>query len=316
MKFSTEIPIKNIENPIDYNSKIVSTGSCFAVNMADKFKNFQFQSTVNPLGILFHPIALANLFEFAANNKIFEAQDLICHQDVWSCFDTHSDMNELEKLEILFKLNHKIREFKSNLSEASHIIITLGTAWVYKHKEQNKIVANCHKIPQNQFTKELLPIPIIVESLKKIENVIANLTPSAQILFTISPVRHIKDGFVENQRSKAHLISGLHEYLESSKNTYYFPSYEIVMDELRDYRYFKADLIHPNDVAIDYIWEQFKKHCINENAYKTMQLVDEVQKGLAHRPFNPYSEQHHTFLDKLAIKLDNLLEQYPFMNFR
>src|SRR5690606_19125505 len=134
---------------------------------------------------------------------------------------------------------------------------------------------------------------------------------------TISPVRHIKDGFVENQRSKAHLIAALHEYLEKNKPlNYYFPSYEILMDELRDYRFFGKDLIHPDDLAVNYIWQKFVENCIYSNEIPTMNKVAEVQKGLAHRPYNPYTQAHQQFLDKLALKLDDLLDEYPFMNFR
>lgn len=315
MKFSTEVPIKNLANPITYDSKIVTVGSCFAVNMAEKFKTFQFQHVVNPFGILFHPVALANLFEFAEKDYIFEPKDIFCHQEVWSCFDAHSDLNELDEEEILFNLNAKIRDFKSYVSQATHVNITLGTAWVYRFLETDALVANCHKIPQKQFVKEILSVETIVKSLQKIETVCKTLNPTIQLLFTISPVRHIKDGVVENQQSKAHLITALHQFLKNTEH-YYFPSYEIVMDELRDYRFYTSDLLHPNQIAIDFIWEKFKTHCIAENAYKTMQLVDEVQKGLAHRPFNPYSEQHGKFLDNLGEKLDTLLNDFPFMNFR
>ncbi len=316
MKFSTEVPVKPLSHKLDYSSKIVSLGSCFAVNMSEKFKQFQFQHSVNPFGILFHPVALANLIEFAASDKIFDESDVFCNQEVWSCFDAHSDLNELEDMEILFQLNAKLRTFKADLMQANTLIITLGTAWVYRFIASDKIVANCHKLPQQQFTKEILSVETVKNSLFKIYELVKTLNPSIQFVFTVSPVRHIKDGFVENQQSKAHLIAGLHAFLAEVEEGYYFPSYEIVMDELRDYRYYTADLIHPNAIALDYIWEKFKTHCIAEQAHKTMQLVDEVQKGLAHRPFNPYSEQHGKFLDKLALKLDALLEAYPFMNFR
>jgi hypothetical protein len=317
MQLQTIVPIKPLENKIDYHSKIVSVGSCFAVNMAQRFQQFQFQQAVNPFGILFHPVAIARLVDFAVENKTFTEEDVFLHNEIWSSFDAHSDLNELEQEDIIDTLNAKIQVFRNHIMEASHLILTFGTAWVYRHIEKNQWVANCHKVTQQQFSKELLSVTQCQEAIASIENGIRSLSPNIQIIYTLSPVRHIKDGYVENQRSKAHLIAALHQHLDQSvENNYYFPSFELVMDELRDYRFFAKDLIHPNEIAIDYIWEKFVEHVIDPAIHPTMKLVDEVQKGLAHRPFNPYTEAHQKFLDKLAQKLDVLLEQYPFMNFR
>jgi len=317
MQLQTIVPIKPLENLIDYNDKIVSVGSCFAINIAKRLQYYQFQNTVNPLGILFHPVAINRLLEFAVNDKVFTQNDVFLHNEIWSCFDAHSDLNHLEQDDIIEQLNSKTREFKTNITNATHIILTLGTAWVYRNKQSNQIVANCHKVPQNQFDKELMSVRDCLKAIGAIEKNIRKLNPDIQIIYTISPVRHIKDGFVENQRSKAHLIAALQDHLEKNKTlNYYFPSYEIVMDELRDYRFFGKDLLHPNDLAVDYIWHKFVENCIHSNEISAMKMVDEVQKGLAHRAFNPYSDTHQQFLDKLAHKIDVLLEQYPFMNFR
>lgn len=317
MQLQTIVPIKPLENKIDYHSKIVSVGSCFAVNMALRFQQYQFQNSVNPLGILFHPVAIERLIDFTVRNKTFTEEDVFLHNEIWSSFDAHSDLNELEQEDIVDTLNAKVQKFKHYLQDASHFILTLGTAWVYRNIEKDHLVANCHKIPQNQFSKEILAISTCLDAIEKIEKGIRKINPTIQIIYTISPVRHIKDGYVENQRSKSHLIAALQQHLEKqSTHNYYFPSYEIMMDELRDYRFYTKDLLHPNEIAIDYIWEKFTENCLNSSILKTMKMVDEVQKGLAHRPFNPYTEAHQTFLDKLAQKLDVLLEQYPFMNFR
>jgi len=316
MKFSTEVVVPELKNKISYQSKIVSLGSCFAVNMSDNFKRFQFQHGVNPFGILFHTQALANLFEFANSDKVFDESDIFYHNEIWSSFDAHSDMNELEPIAMLLKLNQQIRTFKSDLKQASHLIITLGTAWVYEHIDSKKIVANCHKVPQKNFTKKLMSVAQICKNLEQMVTIAEQLNPNIQCIFTISPVRHAKDGFIENQCSKAHLIAALHEFLGQQKKHYYFPAYEIIMDELRDYRFYDTDLLHPNAIALQYIWEKFLTRCIEPNAHATLKLVDDVQKALAHRPFNPYSEQHNKFLEQLATKLDRLLAQYPFMNFR
>lgn len=317
MQLQTIVPVKSLDRKIDYNSKIVSVGSCFAVNMVQQFQKYQFQYSVNPFGILFHPIAIANLIQFAVEDKIFTENDVFLYNEIWSSFDAHSDLNELEQEDILDKLNLKSQSFRDYIKEATHFILTLGTAWVYRSVETNEIVANCHKVPQKEFSKELLSVAICEESIAAIEKGIRELNPEIQIIYTISPVRHVKDGYVENQQSKAHLIAALQAHLQKKELlNYYFPSYEIMMDELRDYRFYAEDLLHPNKIAIDYIWERFIEHCIHPENTKTMKLVDEVQKGLNHRPFNPTAEQHLKFLDTLIEKIDYLLERYPFMNFR
>ena len=189
---------------------------------------------------------------------------------------------------------------------------------MYRHSGTGALVANCHKVPQKEFTKELLSLVSIKQSLHNIVTLIAEINPEAHVTFTISPVRHIKDGFVENQRSKANLIAALHELLMAVNcqlSTNYFPSYEIMMDELRDYRFYAEDMIHPNQVAIDYIWERFTEACIAPGPQHTMQQVDSVQKGLRHRPFNADSAQHHTFRAKLQKKIILLQQQHPHITF-
>lgn len=317
MQLQTLVPIQSLKSKINYHSKIVSVGSCFAVNMAQRFKQYQFINTVNPLGILFHPQALSNLVQYAVNNKVFLETDVFLHNEIWSSFHAHSDLNELEQEDIIDALNQKISSFRNDIEQASHLIVTLGTALVYRFIETNEIVANCHKISQQKFQKELLSVADCQQSIFQIEAGLRQINPNLQIIYTISPVRHIKDGFVENQRSKAHLVAALHKHLQENQSlNYYFPSYEIMMDELRDYRFYGKDMIHPNELAVDYIWESFVQNCIDPEILPIMKKVDEVQKGFAHRPLNPYTEAHQQFLDRLALKLDDLLEEYPFMNFR
>ncbi|MEC4051335.1 GSCFA domain-containing protein [Myroides odoratimimus] len=321
MKFSTVVPTKVAKDRIKYEDKILSMGSCFAVNISDKLKEYQFQSVVNPFGILFHPIAIERVLEHAVKRHEFTSADVFCHNEVWSSFIAHSDLNELEEEDIVTKLNVKLFDLQVALKESAFMYITLGTAWVYEHIESGMVVANCHKVPQHNFKKRLLSYEEIKASLFKIIKLVQAINPDIQIVFTVSPVRHFKDGIVENQRSKSALFTALHDVLNTQKDEQgaeisYFPSYEIVMDELRDYRFYKADMLHPNELAIDYIWERFVTTWIHPDMYPIMHKVDEVQKGLNHRPFNPTAEQHLAFLDTLVAKIDYLLEKYPFMNFR
>jgi hypothetical protein len=198
----------------------------------------------------------------------------------------------------------------------THCIITLGTSWVYRNIETNEIVANCHKVPQKQFVKELLSPEIIAQSIESILFTISVVNPNCNFIFTVSPVRHIKDGFAENTLSKAHLISALHYTISNNpSHTNYFPAYEIVMDELRDYRFYAEDLLHPNQTAIDYIWIQFFENYISESEFVLMNEICEVQRALQHRPFNPNSESHQKFLSDLKTKMTTLEKKLPFISF-
>ena len=303
-------------HPIDYSAKIISIGSCFAVNMAQKLNYYKFQSSCNPFGIVFHPLAIEKLIKYAVFLKEFTDDDVFYYNDRWHCFDAHSDCSNADKHELLANLNAIVYATNRELIKATHIMITYGTSWVYRDIKSQSIVANCHKVPQKKFQKELLTVATIQESLTNTFNLIRTLNPSCKLIFTVSPVRHIKDGFVENQRSKANIISALHETFDFQLSTVsYFPSYEIMLDELRDYRFYTEDMLHPSQVAIDYIWQCFKEATISQTTYALMDEVESIQKSLAHKPFNPNSESHIKFETRLKEKISTLENQYSFMKF-
>lgn len=315
MDFRTQVPIqKQKDNLIDYTSKLLLIGSCFSENIGEKFKYYKFQKTVNPFGILFHPKAIATFFERVIEERFYVEKDLVFHNEQWHCFDAHSSLSHSSKTNLLSSLNSVLETTHHDLRQSTHVIITLGTAWVYEHIDRQITVANCHKIPQKQFRKHILSIEEIFESLKRIEQLVKSVNPELQIIFTVSPVRHLKDGFVENQQSKAHVLSATHKIL-NVHSVCYFPSYEIMMDELRDYRFYKSDMVHPNQTAIDYIWEQFHVAWFHDNTKPVMKQVDTIQKGYAHKPFNPESEQHQMFLTNLDAKKNQLVKAFPFMKF-
>ena len=316
MKLQTEIPLtKQLYNQIDYSSKLLLLGSCFSENIGRKFSYFKFQSTINPFGILFHPVAIENLITRSVNKDYYSENDLYFNNEQWSCLDAHSKLNKTSKEELLNELNTQLDETHNQLKVSNHLIITLGTSWVYRHIDTDKIVANCHKIPQKQFLKELLSADEIAESLEAIVSLVKSINPKISFLFTVSPVRHIKDGFIENTQSKAHLLTAIHRIIEPRKQMYYFPSYEIMMDELRDYRFYNADMIHPSLVAIDYIWEKFKRVWLSEDALETSEIVASIQAKKAHRPFHPNSQAHQEFLSKLQNDIESLQLKYPHITF-
>jgi lysophospholipase L1-like esterase len=284
--------------------------------MADQFEYFKFQNSVNPFGIIFNPISIKNLLSRIVNQQKFTEDDVFFHNERWHCFECHSDSSAENKETLIQNLNRIIEESYHQLKESTHIIITFGTAWVYRHKASHSIVANCHKMPQLAFEKELLTVVQIQDALQESIQLIQSVNPNANLIFTVSPVRHLKDGFTENQRSKAHLIAAIHEIIHQNSNIVnYFPSYEILLDELRDYRFYAEDLLHPNATAIAYIWERFSVACISENAQPTMDAVNAIQKGLAHRPFNPNAQSHQDFLSHLQHKMAELQKQFPHMHF-
>ena len=316
MNFTTKIPITQNANPIDYNSKIVSFGSCFAENMGDKLLYYKFQTQVNPFGIIFNPFSIEELIERVVLQRYFTKDDIFFFNERWHCYEVHSELSDADAEVVLSKLNRILSDTQKQLQQATHIIITYGTSWVYRHIETNAIVANCHKVPQKQFSKELLSIDSTQKSIQNTVSLIATLNPKCNFIFTVSPVRHLKDGFVENQVSKAHLIAAIYATTNTKQQTLnYFPSYEIMMDELRDYRFYADDMMHPSPMAIDYIWERFAATQIDASAITTMELVQTIQKGLAHRPFKPNSESHQKFEANLKEKIATLEAQYSFMKF-
>jgi hypothetical protein len=315
MQLQTQIKIQKEQPQIDYSSKVLLLGSCFAENICEKFFYHQFQQLQNPLGILFHPFAIEGFLQRVVEQNVFTPKDVFQHQEIFSCFEAHSRMNALSEEEILQHLNSALTQTFQFLKETSHVIITLGTSWVYKHLEQDKYVANCHKIPQKNFSKELSSVSEIQKSLRNTIGYIQQLNKNCEFIFTVSPVRHAKDGFVENTRSKSHLITALHQIVEKENQLHYFPSYELMMDELRDYRFYADDLLHPNQVAIDYIWERFQETWLAEVCFPTMKKVQQIRQGLAHRPFNPNSVAHQKFQQKLQQQITQLQEQFPLMKF-
>lgn len=315
MNFQTQIPLQKFGFPIDYTSKVLSLGSCFAENMAEKFEYFKFDNVVNPFGIIFNSVSLEKLIHRSIHKIYFTENDIFFHNDLWHCYEVHSELSNPDKQQFLETLNQLIDSTNQQIAISTHVIITLGTSWVYRHIENNEIVANCHKVPQKQFVKELLSIAQMESSLQNIVSEIHTINPNCKFVFTVSPVRHIKDGFVENNLSKAHLISALNSSSFQLPTSIYFPSYEIMMDELRDYRFYTEDMLHPNQTAIDYIWIKFFENYVDEKEFGLMNQVCEIQRALKHRPFNPNSESHLKFLENLNQKINTLVNKYPHFQF-
>ncbi len=320
MKLQTEIPLKPEENQIDYFSKTLLLGSCFSENIGEKFDYFKFQNLQNPFGVIFDPISIEKLIVRAIEDVSFTEKDIFQHNGIWKCFEVHSELAALDKIEFLNNLNSALQKLREALFFATHIIFTYGTSWVYRHLESDEIVANCHKLPQKNFNKELLSAETNSKSIENIFNRVSEINSKAIIINTVSPVRHIKDGFVENTLSKAHLISSIHDFKNrqssiQNRKSFYFPSFEIMMDELRDYRFYTEDLLHPNKTAIEIIWQKFSEVWISSETGPIQKEIASIQRGLNHRSFNPDSAENLQFLENLQQKVSSLQLQFPHIQF-
>jgi len=315
VKLQTQIPLQPEKEQIDYNSKVLLLGSCFVENIGAKLEYYKFQNLGNPFGIIFHPVAIEKLVKRAINKEKFTEKNIFFSNENWHCFEVHSLIFAPEKEEFLKILNTKLEQFREYLLAASHIIFTYGTAWVYRFKETDAIVANCHKVPQKKFVKELLSVKEICDAIDKTTTLIKSVNSNVAIITTVSPVRHLKDGFVENTLSKAHLISGLHEVKNSKNAIHYFPSYEVILDELRDYRFYKEDMIHPNNTAITIVWENFSEVWISAESKALQKEIETIQNGLNHRPFNPESKEHKAFQVNLQKRIENLKNLFSHITF-
>ena len=318
MNFTTKIPIEKLPNQITYESNVLSIGSCFSEHISAKLERYKFKQYNNPFGIIFQPDAIESIITRAIELRLFTQADLFFDNELWHCFEVHSELNNPDAEDMLLNLHGILTYLNGELQTCSHLMITLGTAWTYRHLETDCRVANCHKVPQIEFQKELISCEEITHTLSTIYSKLKAFNPDANFLFTVSPVRHLKDGFVENQWSKANLISGLHTFRShlsaiELKKVHYFPSYEIMMDDLRDYRFYTSDFLHPNELAIQYIWELFKETYISYHAFPIMNELESIQKGLAHRPFNPNTTQHQLFVQKLHERIEQLQDKYPHL---
>lgn len=320
MDLITKISIPPVaeDDQLSYTTPVVSMGSCFAAHLQEKFDYYKLPSFAHPFGTLFHPLAIERSLERVCLRQPFTEADFFLQDDLWLSFDLHSQWANTSLTTLLDTLNHNIFTLQEALAKTSFLVITLGTAWVYEHLPTGNIVANCHKQPQTLFKKQLLSLSQIKASLEHIVALVQRQQPHIKMIFTVSPVRHLKDGAQENLLSKSLLICAIHELLgtavqEKRNNLFYFPSYEILMDELRDYRFYKEDMLHPTEQAVQYVWERFTEVFFTPSAQSLMQEVAGIQRALSHRPFNPEGEKHQKFLANLEEKIKALQRKHPFL---
>ena len=314
-QFRTILPLPNYDFNIDHQDRVICVGSCFAEHIANKLKSNKFETFLNPFGILYNPVSIEKALSMLSTDSQFSEESLFNHQGLWHSFDHHGHFSKPEKSEAIDSINSTLENGQMFLKNANRLVVTLGTANVFVYKKTGEIVANCHKVSGNEFDRKRLDPEAIVEKLTAVFEKIKGQNPDLQIITTVSPIRHIRDGLVENQKSKAVLLLALDKICDQLSFVHYFPSYEILLDDLRDYRFYNADLIHPNQVAIDYIWDYFKQSFFNKKTIELMIEIEKIVNASKHRPFHPESAQHQQFLKRQLEEIDRLTKSFSFLEF-
>lgn len=314
MEFRKELTIKPFAQKLSINDKVLLVGSCFSDNLGEKLLKFKFDVRINPHGTLFNPISIAAAMQAWVDKRTYTETDIFFHQELWKSWEHHSQFSDLHKEGMIDRLNNINFQTHAFLKETKTVIVTLGSAWVYE--KDGVVVANCHKVPANQFQKRLLSVTEIKDSLNKMIDSLKQMNPAIQIIFTISPVRHLRDGFIENNRSKAMLIQAVHELVEEKFEVHYFPAYELIIDDLRDYRYYDVDMVHPNYIATDYVWMKFQEACIDDYSLSFFEEINLVNAGMAHKPFQPDSQAHKQFREVNYKRVEKLKAALPHLDWK
>ena len=311
--FRTEIKQPKVEYAISHKNSILLMGSCFAENIGQKLSGYKFATHINPFGILFNPLSISQSLNILTDNFLFEESDLLLHKNEWISFSHHGRFSHSDKKECLKNINEKLLESRAFLQKADLLILTLGTAVSYRYK--GNIVANCHKIPQKEFQKQILSVGDIVSALGNSIEKIKFVNKDLRILFTVSPIRYIKNDMTENALSKAQLLVATHELLSGIENSDYFPAYEIMMDDLRDYRFYNQDMLHPSPLAIDYIWNKFSHRFFDKETTQQNALINELILAKNHRLKNPFSAESKRFKEEQLEKIRKIQTHYPQLDF-
>ena len=308
MLFRTELNMTPLTQSISYGDGILFLGSCFADEVGSICRGLGFNARVNPFGVLYNPVSIANALQRLHSGKPFSHEEVIKVGEEFFCtfshnteFWSHSEQGLLEHI------NQSLAEASRLFAQGKWVILSLGTAWVYRYLETQEVVANCHKMPSRLFDRFCLSVEETTHCLSSL----VQAFPEKQFILTVSPLRHLKDGLHGNQLSKSTLLLAVDQVCQANSNAHYFPAYEILLDELRDYRFYKEDMVHPTDQAVRYIWEKFAGFAINPSEQSAMQAVSELKQMLHHKPLFPDSEAYRTFERQRQQKTKELSEKYP-----
>jgi len=321
MKFRFEFDVKKLPEPVSHKDKMLLIGSCFTENIGEKLDKYKFTTLQNPNGILFNPVSVAEaITDYIECKQITEA-DLFQYNDAWHSWRHHSRFSGITADNAIQKINVSYAGANSFLKDADYLFVTLGSAWTYKLTEKSlngkpgAVAANNHKAPSEWFQRRLMTTEDVLRVLDNVIHRLFHFNRKIKIIFTISPVRHLREGVIENNRSKAVLIQAVHHLVDKFDRLYYFPAYELVIDDLRDYRFYAEDLVHPNYFATQYVWEKLVDACMSERTKNLMEQIHAVNLAYQHKPFNPESSQHQKFLQTMIEKVSILKNEHPYLDF-
>lgn len=314
--FQTKIEIPGTGFKISYQDKILTLGSCFAENIGQKMTNVFFETDINPFGVLYNPVSVKNSIELLLQKSIFTSEDIFEYKSLWQSFSHSSQFTGLSEMECLNNINSRLNLSGEFIQKTNVLLITFGTAWVFEEKKSGRVVSNCHKLPAGDFVKRRLTVEEIVNDFKTLIFNLQTLYPKLVIVFSVSPIRHWKEGAHENNVSKSILLLAIDELQKQHENIHYFPAYEILMDELRDYRFYARDMLHPSEVAVDYIWQRFSETFFSAETLLIKKKVEQLVADMSHRPFQPDSPEFKKFLENTEKRKSELLNEYPFLTNR
>lgn len=310
MEFRTPVEWHGESEEIKYSDHVLLMGSCFAENVGGLLLENKFSCDVNPFGILYNPLSIAKALRQMLDGKVYTMDDLFDSGGQWHSWMHHSSFSSTDADECLNRINSRLEKAASALPRTSWLIMTWGTAFVYE--KDSEVVGNCHKQPDRLFTRRLLDVDTICGEWNDTLREAKQRFPDLKVMLSVSPIRHLKDGLHGNQISKSVLLLAIDRLCRELDFCHYFPSYEIVMDELRDYRFYAEDMLHPSPLAVKYIWECFCSTYMSKDTQRVMKEWADIQKGLAHRPFNPDSDAYRRFLSQIVLKIEELKEKFPY----
>lgn len=305
-EFRTIVRITPSPRPIGLQSRVITVGSCFADAIGGRLERFKFQSMVNPFGVIYNPVSIHKTIRYSIDNELPPEHTYLNHRGINFNYDFHSALSAVDKRKLSEDISNRIGMAHHFLKNADWLFITYGTAWIYARNDTGEVVANCHKMPSSTFTKTLLQPDEIVNSFKVMYDSLTAFNPNIRIILTLSPVRHIKDTIELNSVSKSILRMVCHILPERFKQVEYFPAYEMMMDDLRDYRFYKSDMLHPSEDAEEYIWDNFAFRYFPEDTKNFLKQWKGILSALAHKPFHPESPGHQEFLKETLSKLKQL----------
>ncbi len=317
MDFRTVVELPAGMPSISHADRIAMWGSCFAENMGALLEEGKFQVDVNPYGILYNPFSIAKALHEVMEGKIYHAEDLIYHQERWHSLMHHSAFSADTVEKTLERINVRVSKAHAEMEHCDWLMLTFGTAYVYEWKATGEVVSNCHKLPETRFERRRLSVEEIVETYVPLIQKLKERNPRLKCLLTVSPVRHIRHALHANQLSKAVLLLAIERLQQHFPDSlFYFPSYEIVMDELRDYRFYADDMSHPSSLAVSYLWKRFGETFFTESTTRLLVEIEDVRRDLAHKPFHPESETYKKFLGKIVLKMERLKDKCPYLDFQ